>query len=352
MARSDLNVLCWEGYDYPALLDPFAAEHGITVRGEAHVSDAGTVDRLAGPEADAWDVVNLNNPFVRDVLHPRGLIRELDGDRFGACVAGWLPQFADLYQWAKDADGSALIGICQRFGPFNLVVNSDRISRDAAEDQGFHLVDDPRHTGRYGVLEYDDFNVFHICIGTGLDPFEPKNDDDLDRFTEAASRWFDGATVMTPDHIAMNRALVNGEIDFYLSGGVFSASPARLEGHHNIRAITPKRGPIEGKGGIVFAEVTSVLAGAAAPALAEDFLDYLLRPAVAVSVALSEGTVNPVVQMADPTVMAAFSADHLAAIQWDSLEEEISRCAHYRVVPSYDALFERLNHVKAAARER
>ncbi len=351
MARSDLNVLCWEGYDYPALLEPFAAEHGITVRGEAHVSDAGTVERLVGPEAGAWDIVNLNNPFARDVLHPQGLIRELDGDRFGVCMAGWLPQFADLYQWAKDGDGSALIGICQRFGPFNLVINSDRVSCDVAEDQGYHLVDDSRHGGRYGILEYDDFNVFHICIGAGLDPFELKSASDLDEFSTTARRWFEGAAMATTDHIVMNRALVDGEIDFYLSGGVFSASPARLDGHHNIQAITPKRGPIDGKGGIVFAEVTSVLASEASPALAEDFLDYLLRPDVAVSVALSEGTVNPVVQMANPSVMAAFSADHLAAIQWDTLEEDISRCAHYRVAPSYDVLFERLSQAKAAALE-
>lgn len=352
MSRPDLNVLCWEGYDYPALLEPFGREHGVDVRGEAHVTDAGAVARVIGGEAGRWDIVNLNNPFVRDVLHPQGLIRELDRARFSPHVAGWLPQFSDLYQWGQSANGDALIGICQRFGPFNLVVNSDRVSRTSAEDQGYHLVDDPRHAGHFGILAYDDFNVFHICIGAELDPFTPKSDEDLAIFSKTARRWFDGAAIVTADHVAMNRALVAGEIDFYLSGGVFSASQARLDGHHNIRAITPNHGPIDGKGGIVFAEITSVLVSEASPELAEDFLDYLLRPDVAVSIALSEGTVNPVVQMADPSVMAAFGADHLAAIQWESLEEEISRCAHYRVAPSYDALFARLCQAKAAGRER
>ena len=77
MSRPDLNVLCWEGYDYPALLEPFGREHGVDVRGEAHVTDAGAVARVIGGEAGRWDIVNLNNPFVRDVLHPQGLIREL-----------------------------------------------------------------------------------------------------------------------------------------------------------------------------------------------------------------------------------------------------------------------------------
>ena len=352
MPRADLNVLCWEGYDDPAVLDPFAHERGITAHGAAHVSDAATTARLLSGAAGDWDVVNLNNPFVRDVLHPRGLIHELDPDRFEPHVAQWLPQFADLYAWAASSDGNALLGICQRFGPFNLVVNSNHISRAMAEDQGFRLVDDPATAGRYGILEYDDFNVFHICIGAGLDPFTAMDDAEFSLFSANAHRWFAGASIVTADHMAMNRALVGGDIDFYLSGGVFSASPARLAGHHNIRAITPREGPIEGKGGIVFAEITAVIAGDRDPALAEDFLAYLLRPEVAVSVALTEGTINPVVQMADPAVRAAFTTEHLAAIQWDTLEEEIVACAHYQVAPDYDALFDRMSQAKAAAGQR
>ena len=63
-----------------------------------------------------------------------------------------------------------LIGICQRFGPFNLVVNAHRIDRASAEDQGFELANE-RVPRPYGILLYEDFNLFHVCIGAGLDPF-------------------------------------------------------------------------------------------------------------------------------------------------------------------------------------
>jgi hypothetical protein len=39
----------------------------------------------------------------------------------------------------------------------------------------------------------------------------------------------------------MNQALVSGEIDFHMTGGTYSASPARADGYINIRAITPLR---------------------------------------------------------------------------------------------------------------
>ena len=36
-----------------------------------------------------------------------------------------------------DNDGMDLLGMVQRFGPFSSVVNTDKISRSMAEDQGF-----------------------------------------------------------------------------------------------------------------------------------------------------------------------------------------------------------------------
>ncbi len=347
--EADLNILCWDGYDDPSLLKPFIEEHNITARCEAILSDASTAERLAGGETAVWDVVNLNNPFAREYLYPRGLIRRLDAARFRPHFDRMLPQFAHLYRWAYSRDGCELIGICQRFGPFSLVVNTDRLARSTAEEEGFELANEPRNEGHYGVLTYDDFNIFHICIGAGLNPFEPLDPAGLAAFEQAARRWFTGARLVTGDHLALNRALIEGEIDFYLTGGVFTASPARLAGHRNIRAVTPRRGPIDGKGGIVFMEVTSIIDHSATSPLAEDFLAYLLRPEVASAVACAKGTLNPVTQMGDPAVMAAFSADQLDAIQWDSLEEDIARSAEYAMAPSYAELLPRLVAAKREA---
>ncbi len=75
---------------------------------------------------------------------------------------------------------------------------------------------------------------------------------------------------------------------------------------------------------------------------AERFLEFLLEPETAVRAAFTEGTCNPVVQMGDPKVMAAFTRAQLNAIQWDTLEEDVSRCADYQLVPSHDRLLEHL----------
>jgi spermidine/putrescine transport system substrate-binding protein len=341
-----LRLLCWEGYDQPELLDPFRREQGATAVVETLLSDFEAALRIAGAP-DRWDVVNLNNPFARDFLHPRGLVRTLDRARFDPFFAGMLPWLAPCYRAAYSRDGAALLGVCQRFGPFNLVVNAARISPAMAADQGFDLANDPRNAGRLGILSYDDFNVFHIAIGAGLDPFVRLSETDFASFATTARRWFGAAAVVSNDHLVLNRALVAGTIDFYISGGIYTASPARLEGHGNVRAVTPMRGPIGGKGGIVFLEVTSVLERAAEPALATDFLAYMMRPETAVRAALSAGACNPVVQLADPSVFGAFTPEHLDAMQWDDLQEQVGRCAEYALAPDYERLHALLVSIRA-----
>ena len=338
MAPGNVRILCWEGYEAPTVLESFAAKHGVRAEAELLSSDFEAAEGIASGALRGFDVINLNNPFAREVLHPRGLIRALDPERFEPFFAQMLPQFTHLYDWARSADGAELLGVCQRFGPFSLVVNTDRISRENAEDQGFALAADPRNRQRYGVLDYPDFNIFHICIAAGLDPFIPQGGPALEVFETQARAWFEGAKLVTEDHVQLNRALVSGEIDFYLSGGVYTASPARLAGCSNVRVITPRRGPIGGKGGIVFTEVTSALVHPDASPHAEDFLEHILQPETALEVAFAERTGSAVAQMGDPRVMETFSKAQLDALQWDSLEEDVARSADYALAPSYVAL--------------
>ena len=80
--------------------------------------------------------------------------------------------------------------------------------------------------------------------------------------------------------------------------------------------------------------------------LAEDFLEFVQRPDISKSVAFTEGTYNPVSQMANPKVFSKFDSDELDAIQWDSLGEEMSRSLDYDVISSYDKLIEIYNAAK------
>ncbi|MCB9960060.1 MAG: extracellular solute-binding protein [Rhodospirillaceae bacterium] len=345
----ELNILCWEGYNTDDVLGPFRDLHpGATVRAESGTSDPDMINRLRAGESNVWHLINVNQPWARAQLYPEGLILPLDQERFMPYFERMTPPYNGPYPLAIAPDGE-LIGMPQRYGPFSFVVNTDVISRDMAEDQGWNLFLDPALAGRYGILTYDNWNVMHMCITGGLNPFEPLDEAGFVTFRQIADQIFAGARLLTDDLVAMNTALINGEIDCYFTGGTYTASPARLDGLSNVRGITPRSGPINGKGGVVWAELTSVVNNPNASTLAPDFLEYVQAPDICKAVGFAEGTYNPVAQMADPDVLALWDEDELDAIQWDSLPEEMENSVEYDVVASYAELIEIYN---AAKRER
>jgi spermidine/putrescine transport system substrate-binding protein len=337
--------MCWEGYESPHIKVPFEQRHQIKIDAKTLLSDQLAAASLISDKNLDIDVININNAFVKDSLNLHGLIKTLNKDRFENYVQSIHPTYSSLLPWSFNHNDE-LIGIGQRFGPFNLVVNTHSISVSVARDQGFNLANDPAYSKRFGFLDYPDFNIFHICIGAELNPFSELDQTQIEAFDRTANDWCQRAQMITSDHHVLNAALISGEIDFYISGGIYTASPARLAGYDNITAIVPEQGPINGKGGIVFSEITSVIDRIDGSQQAESFLAYLLEPETAVRTAFTKGTCNPIAQMGDPRVFNAFSKAQLKAIQWDDLETDLDRCSHYQIPPNNLQLLGLLSEAK------
>ncbi|MCH2864453.1 hypothetical protein K3V90_14860, partial [Listeria monocytogenes] len=77
--------------------------------------------------------------------------------------------------------------MAQRFGPFNYVVNTDRISRATAADTGWDLFNDKALSGKYGIQEADDWNVFDIFLVAGINPFIEHTPAQMAKFQETAN---------------------------------------------------------------------------------------------------------------------------------------------------------------------
>jgi spermidine/putrescine transport system substrate-binding protein len=338
-----LNIMCWDGYQEKSFNASFERDFKTTVHAHNLLSDYEAARDLINADglSQPCHVLNINNAYIKKYLYPAGRVKVLDGEKFQPYLSNLLPEFDPFLPWTGDEDQT--IGVGQRFGTFNLVVNLDRISLSDAQDQGFKLVEDNRFSDRFGILTYTDFNLFHLCIASDLNPFEKLNDSNLVTLEQTAHKWCQSAKILTDDHRILNKALVDGDIDFYLSGGVYTASQARQDGHLNIQAVTPSRGPINGKGGIAFAEITSVISSPLRSpkehTLAEDYLEYLLKPEQAFRIAFCETTCNPVAQMNDPEVFKRFSRHQLDIIQWGSLAEDMANCVPYDSMPSHLAVW-------------
>ena len=324
-----LNILCWEGYNSAEVLDPYRTLKSANVKAESATNDPTMVNKLRAGETKVWDLINVNNPWARKILFPEGLILPLNKDEFAPFFDKMLPTFKFPYDWAMSVDGSQLLGMAQRFGPFNFVVNTDKISRKSAEEIGWKLFTDPSMKGKFAIQESDDWNGAHIFAIAGIDPYKEHSKEELDAFAKMSKYIFANAKFVG-DIAAVNQGLVNGEIDAYISGGTYTASLARAEGLSNIRAISPNQDAY------MWVELTSVVNNPNKTPLAYDFLKYVQTPEVAHTVAFAEGTFNPVAQMGNKECFNLFTNDELDAIQYDSLEEEMSRSRAYDIVPDYD----------------
>ncbi len=338
MNSGAMRLNCWEGYERAEFLKAFEAEYNVQISAQPLVTDYSAAYECASSETLKPDILNINNPWIREYLDPMGVIQSLDDTAFSQSDATIHPDYSHLAAWSRSRDGSRRLGIAQRFGAFNLVINTARISRETAEAEGFSLAQEANFKNRYGILLYRDFNLFHIAFAAGLNPFQKLDSDAMSRFESMAQNWFSGAKVLSEDHFPLNRQLIDGDIDFYLSGGTYTASPARLAGYTNICAVTPRNGPVGGKGGIVFTEITSLLARSDRNLQGEKFLQWMLTPETAYRAATAPRTLNPVLQMGSPSVMNQFSNAELDAIQWDTLAEDVSHCVEYDLLPDHGAL--------------
>jgi len=328
-----VKLQCWDGYDCAEFLDPFTRAHGTAVEASTLISDGATAVAIAERKIYP-DVLNTNNAWVRDFLHDRRLISPLSS-RFADAALANSHSDTDrrVQQWCLDTCGDC-IGVAQRFGSFNLVVNTRKISRSMAEQQGFALAQDQSLKNRFGILLFDDFNLFHLCIAAGHNPFSHLDAAALASVEQMAQLWLDRAALVTDDPRQLNLALADEHIDFYLSGGVYTASPLRRDGLTHIRGITPASGPMDGSGAIAFYEITSILQSSTLHTQAEQFLQYLLSPDACERIAMTPNTCNPLVQMFDPSILTRFDRHQLETIQWDGLEEEIARCVDYQLMPA------------------
>ena len=339
-AADNLAMLTWDGYVDPRVLDGFTDQYGTGIDYELHTSDPDSVNKLRAGETRIWDIINLNNPWAREMMWPEGLIVELDRARFEPYFEAMLPMFQPPYKWAMSLDNEHLLGVCQRVDTFDFVVNTDVVSADMAKDEGWDLFNNPDMAGRYGILAYDNWNIMHICMAAGLHPFKEKTDDQVAIFEAAARRLINGAKMVSDDFVAVNLAVVNGEIDMYFGGGTYSISSARLDGLTNLYHVVPKSGPADGKGGINWIELNSVVNNPDLHPKAMDWMEYILQPDTSYAVATAGGFLLPVGQMAQPELLDKFSAEELDSFQWDEFDYRIANSVEFDVVPDYNRLYD------------
>ncbi|MEM7021024.1 MAG: PotD/PotF family extracellular solute-binding protein [Pseudomonadota bacterium] len=356
--RKELNVHAWEGYTEEPVLDPFSEQTGASVNAQMLISDPAAVNNLRGGGTSTWDIINLNNAWQRKELYPEHLITPLDIAKFEPLYAMNTKGFGWPYHWTMDQSGEHLLGMIQRYGPSAMAVNTDAMSAETLESGGYMEMIEGA-AGQYGILDYENWVIMHTCMASGFTPFRKHTPEEMAAYEENIFKLFKNAKKVSDDQAALARDMITGEIVGTFPGSVYTVSAARNEGETQIVAVVPKDGIEEtktadlpdGKSGIIWIEVTSLVANPNPTPLAEAFLIYCHTPEASYRVATqSPGTLNPVVQMGSKEVLDRFTSDELEAIQWgedgSELDKLVSRCVDFDINPDYDAMHDLYTQAK------
>lgn len=356
--RMELNLHSWEGYTEDPVLNPFTQATGSRVNAQMLISDPSAVNNLRAGGTSTWDVINLNNAWQRRILYPQGLITPLDQEKFRPLYDMNLPEFAWPYPWAMDSDNEHPLGMIQRYGPSGMAINTMTVDEEEIEQGGYMALIEGQ-AGNYGILDYENWVIMHACMAAGFSPFRPHTDDEMAAYEEMIFKIFENAARVSSDQTALARDMLTGEIAGTFPGSLYTVSAARREGMEMLRCVVPAEGIEEtktedepmGRSGIIWIEVTSLVANPEPTPLSEAFLIYCHTPEAAHRVsAMAPGTLNPVVQMGSPAVLDQFSSDELMAMQWGDggadLRRLIDRCIDFDINPDYDAMHDLYTQAK------
>ena len=325
-----MNIYCWEGYNQKK----FLKEYPSKVNSNSFISDYLIAVDIKKKLVNC-NIININNAFIRDYLWKFNLIKELDYKKYESVYSDYIKNFLYLSKWTKSINRKKIIGVGQRFGNLNYVINSNSIHSKTAEIEGYNLIKDKKN--KYGILLFEDFNIMQISLSCGVNPFKKLNHNEVLKFSENCQLWFKNATLISDNYFVLNKLLNKRKIDFYLTGGTFTCSIARKQGFNNIISIIPKNKVNKLKQGLIFTEITSILKKNYHSNY-ENFIDYMLSRQKCYEIAMSKYTCNPVLQMGNNKVFELFNKKDLDIIQWNSLQNSFVFSHEYQIVPNYKRL--------------
>ena len=283
-----LNIFTWESYiDQDTILAPFTAETGIRINYSTFGSNEEMLAKLQATGGADYDLV-LASDFVLDALRQQGLIQELD--------KGKLPNFANL-------KASCLH---QYFDPESAfvapyIIGTPVILYDPEatgfEITGFEDLWNPALKDNVVVIDDARVVIAHVLKTMG----QSFNVTDPDILAQAAEK-LNGLrpNIRAFDYDTPHVLMISGET---AAGFLFTpfAALARME-RPDLEVVYPKEGLGIGIDGLV------IPTKAPHPDNAHAFLDFLLRPEIAVEIATVQ-LYNNVNEAAEPMLPEIFLTD-------------------------------------------
>ena len=326
-ASESLNYMCWEGYNAPSILEPFQKRNDATVAIDLITDSAGGFAKLAAGAYREFDLVSSDSPWIQR-MGPAGFCRFIDDADFAKQYADFYPQFRAPFE-PLQFDGKAT-GLPTRWGWVGPTVNTkfDKLETWSS----YAPVFDAAYKDKICLLDWGDWPIMPLALYAGINPYEELDQAALDEVRKVLRAAFKNTRAIVGDLAVAQKGLLDGSFRALIGGGTYCTSSLRLKGHDYIQSIVPD--PKDGlKQGIIWMEATGLIDNGKDSKVAADFLKYIVSPAVAKELAITDATCNLV---PNQKAEALFSDAEKSALQMDYMWTAWDNSQFHTVAPNID----------------
>jgi spermidine/putrescine-binding protein len=154
-----INILAWDGYDNPDVVQGFTAKYGVEVNIKIH---SGNAQGAATVEAEPgrWDVINVDNDWIQRLARQQ-LIQPLNRSDYPALDEMWEP-FRDFPPHKLDG---TLYGVPTRFGINGIIYWPDMVDVSRVNDAEYLW--DPSLAGSISMVDWFDLYILLVALYGG-----------------------------------------------------------------------------------------------------------------------------------------------------------------------------------------
>lgn len=326
-AKEQLSYMCWEGYDSSAILEPFSSKHDVSFSVDIITDSPGGFAKLAAGAYRDIDIVSSDLPWVQR-MGPAGFAQYLDPAEFAEQYAGFYPEFQAPFDPLM-FEGK-ITGLPSRWGWVGPSVN---LEHDKVENwRSLDPVFDPKYRDKICLLDWGEWPILPLVLHAGIDPWQELDEATLAEVRKVIAAALKNTRAIVGDMAIAQKGLLDGSLYGLLGGGTYTTLNLRVRGHLNVVSVIPEeRNGL--KQGIIWMEATGLVDNGRNPAVAKDFLKYLVAPETARKLAITDATSNLV-----PTRAAEdlFTPEERVALQLDYVPTARAGSHFLRPVPNVD----------------
>jgi putative spermidine/putrescine transport system substrate-binding protein/spermidine/putrescine transport system substrate-binding protein len=298
-----LQIMTWEGYDFPDAMAAWKAEHGVEVQGIYMGSHDDIQAKILGGGGEGLDLITYGSSY-KQLYRALGILQPIDESKIPN-LPNLLPFFgSDVQNIWVEPDGTRT-GVPCDWGAVGISYDSSVVTEAPTS---YDILFDSKYTGKVGMPD-DPLGAYGQAARVlGLNS---------SRLTEAdfatVTNWLKDLAKQTKGISAsygdVSSRFVSGDIVLSFLGWAAYKSFASDAGKDTIETVWPEKG-----GGLAFSNAYALPPGADSIEIAYAWINETLRPEVqaAMAKALVGGVVvSGAAELLDPGLAGLYPYDRL-----------------------------------------